>query len=411
RTNGDDEPFGVTRPLFSVRGLATARPAPSLTSIHEAIRPILDRLREDARERDASRIGFPREIHELAQAGVALIRVHPENGGAGGSYRDLVEFIIEVARADSNVAQALRPTWLTADALARPVSTVELERLRERVLRGDLFSGTRNEVGVPSGAVTTTLTRREGGGFWLDGQKFYSTGGIYADWFSGSATTEEGEIVSVSVPTAREGVEMIDDYDGVGQRLTASGTTRLTRVAVSDDEVTRTALDAEPAFNPLAQLHLAATVAGIAQAVLDDAVRFAREIARPIKHSTATAAVDDPYVRRTVGEISSRALTARAVVLEAATALDAAVDRGREARVAATITVAEAQVAAVRATLDAAQHLFEVGSGSATLRVHGLDRHWRNARTVANHNPVDWKAAVVGEHRLTGAEPPSTGLF
>ena len=65
----------------------------------------------------------------------------------------------------------------------------------------------------------------------------------------------------------------------------------------------------------------------------------------------------------------------------------------------------------MQAALRASELVFDVGGASATLREHDLDRHWRNARTVANHNPRDWKAAVVGAHLLTGAAPPTTGLF
>ena len=35
-----------------------------------------------------------------------------------------------------------------------------------------------------------------------------------------------------------------------------------------------------------------------------------------------------------------------------------------------------------------------------------LDRHWRNARTVASHNPVAFKARIVGDAVVNDAEPP-----
>ena len=55
--------------------------------------------------------------------------------------------------------------------------------------------------------------------------------------------------------------------------------------------------------------------------------------------------------------------------------------------------------------------MFDVGGASTTGRGHNLDRHWRNARTVANHNPRDWKAAAVGTWQLKGTPPPTSGLF
>lgn len=52
----------------------------------------------------------------------------------------------------------------------------------------------------------------------------------------------------------------------------------------------------------------------------------------------------------------------------------------------------------------------DIAHGAAA-RQHSLDRHWRNARTVANHSPRHWKAAAVGAHRLKAMLPPTSGLF
>jgi alkylation response protein AidB-like acyl-CoA dehydrogenase len=161
------------------------------------------------------------------------------------------------------------------------------------------------------------------------------------------------------------------------------------------------------------QLYLGAVEAGIARNALTDAVEFARQHARPIKHSTADRSVADPYVQHAVGEISARAYAAEAAVLKAASAIDTAWRHDLRANLltAAAVEVAQAQFFAAEAALRAAELVFDVGGGSATARVHNLDRHWRNARTVANHNPRYWKAGVVGAYRLNGTEPPLSGLF
>jgi hypothetical protein len=42
-----------------------------------------------------------------------------------------------------------------------------------------------------------------------------------------------------------------------------------------------------------------------------------------------------------------------------------------------------------------------------------LDRYWRNARTIASHNPLIYKARIVGDYAVNGARPPfawHTGL-
>ena len=47
--------------------------------------------------------------------------------------------------------------------------------------------------------------------------------------------------------------------------------------------------------------------------------------------------------------------------------------------------------------------------GSA--RKLNLDRHWRNARTLASHNPLDYKAHAVGNYLVNEVSPPANGYF
>ncbi|MDF3281639.1 MULTISPECIES: acyl-CoA dehydrogenase family protein [unclassified Gordonia (in: high G+C Gram-positive bacteria)] len=387
------------------------------SGIRSAIVPILARLAASARAREDARDFAFDDVRALAEAGVALTGIAREEGGAGGSVRDVVEVIIDIARADSNVAQALRGTFLLANQVAGrhdlPFREVSLARLRS----GALFAGTANERnGGAGGSVATTATRTDDG-YVINGRKYYSTGGLYASYFSAQACTDDGAVLRFTVPTDRPGVERLDDFDAIGQRLTQSGTTILDGVHVSDDEVVLA--DNPGPDNPwqgaFAQLYLAAVQAGIAARALDDATWFVREKARPIKHSTAEKSVDDPYVRVTVGEIAARAQAARAVVLLGADAVadvqGRTGDDARRAGAAAAVTVAQAGVVAIESSLRAAELLFDVGGASITDRDLGLDRHWRNARTAANHNPRQWKAAVAGAWHLTGEEPPTTGLF
>lgn len=393
------------------------RAALTPSGIREAILPILARIADSARTREENRDYAFDDVRALAEHGVALTGISRDEGGAGGGLRDVVELIIDIARADSNVAQALRATFLLANQIAGredlPLREVNLARLRSHAL----FAGTGNERnGGASGSVATTASLTENG-YVVNGRKYYSTGGLYASYFSAQAVTDDGSILRFTVPTDRPGVERIDDFDAIGQRLTQSGSTRLDHVHVSDDEVVIAAeehLD-NPWTGAFAQLYLAAVQAGIAARALDDATWFVREKARPIKHSTAAASVDDPYVRQTVGEIGARAQAARAVVLLGADAIEGTRgltgDDARRAGAEASVVVAQAGVVAIESALRAAELLFDVGGASITNRDLGFDRHWRNARTAANHNPRQWKAAVAGAYHLTGEEPPTTGLF
>ncbi|MFD4195721.1 acyl-CoA dehydrogenase family protein [Amycolatopsis thermoflava] len=397
--------------------MTAVAPAPTVEGIRAAVAPILARLRATAAVRERARDYAFADVRALAEQRITLTGIAVRDGGAGGSVRDVADLVVAIARADSNVAQALRSSFLTANRVATRPDLPRREVTLRRLRAGDLFAGTSNErTGGASGSVSTTL-RRDGDGYLLNGEKYYSTGGLYASWFSGSALDDNGDVVFFTVPVDRAGVHRLDDFDAVGQRLTASGTTRLVNVRVMAEEIAprdNHLLD-NPWLGSFAQLYLAAIEAGIAAAALDDAAAFGREKARPIKHSSASRSVEDPYVRETVGEIAARAHAARSAVLLAAEVLERVRGlSGAQARTAgaeAAVTVAQAGVVAIESALRAAELLFDVAGGSITDRDLGFDRHWRNARVVANHNPRRWKAAVAGAYHLTGEEPPTTGLF
>lgn len=198
--------------------------------------------------------------------------------------------------------------------------------------------------------------------------------------------------------------------------LLGLGTTGLHAVAVSTQEIVehRPPTGARGAVSTFQQLFLAAVEAGIACNALTDAVWFTQKRSRPIKHSSASRSVDDPYIRRTVGEIAARAYAAEATVRAAAAALDRVLQADGDddgSLTDAAVEVAQAQFMAAELALKSAELIFDVGGGSATAREHNLDRHWRNARTVASRHPRDYKASVIGDYRLSGTEPPASGLF
>lgn len=393
----------------------TLPPAPlDLAELRRRAVPRLAAIAEGAAERERLRQLPHEQVRALAADRLLCFRIPAAYGGASASVRDTVQFVIDLAAVDSNVAQSLRPSFAFIEGLLARGDEAEQQRWFPRFLAGEVFGNAGWEVGGANGAVSARL-RRDGEAFRASGSKFYSTGSLYADWVSAVALDEDDRPVSFVVPRDREGLELLDDFDAMGQRLTASGTTRLNDLLVQPGEIRPRVVEEgqRSIVTPFLQLFLGAVEAGIARNALTDAVAFARDHARPIKHSSAQRSVDDPYVEFAVGEISARALAAEAVILRAAERLDEAWAAGLEhdAVNLAAVEVAQAQYIAVESALKAAELLFDVGGASTTGRQHNLDRHWRNARTLANHNPRHWKAAVVGAWRLKGSEPPTSGLF
>ncbi|SDH40925.1 Acyl-CoA dehydrogenase [Pseudonocardia oroxyli] len=359
------------------------------------------------------------QVAEFAAAGLGTWRVPASHGGPDGGLVELFRFLIDLAEADPNVAQGLRSHLAFVENLRRSPDPTARTRWFPPILGGALVGAASGEIGAPQGVMRTRL-RRDGDRWRVTGDKFYTTGTLFAELISVTALDEADEFVSFVVPADRAGVERLDDWDGIGQRLTASGSTLFRDVEVFADEFlpSHKSTGKRPKVSPFFQLYLAAVQVGIARNAVADAVEYARRKARPIKHAGVASSLEDPYVRESVGDMAARAYGAEAAVLRAAEAVaaaeadPAAADPGEEDRLrAASLEVSQAHYVATEATLAVAERLFDVGGASTAQRSHNLDRHWRNARTIANHNPRAHKAAVVGGWLLAGEEPPITGFF
>jgi alkylation response protein AidB-like acyl-CoA dehydrogenase len=374
------------------------------------------RKADPAAERD--RVLQYEGVEAIWRTGVLNLRVPAEFGGPGGKVRDVLSAVIQIGRGSSNVAQALRSHFgFSERLLSNRATRQEAEEWFPRVYAGLVVGNAITDAAgkAPSSADTTVLPSTDGV-LRLNGHKFYSTGTLFADVIAVSALDAQGRDIQAIIPADRPGVELFDDWDGFGQRTTASGGTRFTEVEVHPNEVVTVSegntLGHATAF---LQLYLASVAVGIAYSVFDDAVEYVRTKARPASHSVADSAATDPFVLEAVGEISASATSAEAVVLTAADAIDRLVDAGKQADPDAVaevaVTVAGAQLIAERLTISAAGRLFDTGGASATARALNLDRHWRNARTIAGHSPLAYKAYAAGNYAVNGTWPPANGYF
>ncbi len=379
---------------------------------------IVEELRRDDAAAERDRVLQYDAVERLRSAGLLGLRVPTRYGGPGASAREVLGAVIQIARGSSNVAQALRAHFGFAERLLSNRAT-EAERVQwfPRINSGLVFGNAITDANgkAPSSSETTVLADSDGA-LRLNGYKFYSTGTLFADLIAVSAIDAQGRDIQAIIPTDRAGVELYDDWDGFGQRLTASGGTRFTEVIVQPAEVV-TVSDGKHLGHGTGflQLYLAAVAAGIAHGVFDDAVSYVRDKARPASHSLSDTASGDPFVLQAVGDIAADAAAAEAVVLAAADAIDSVVDDARQADPDAVadvaITIAKAQLVAERLTLSAAERLFDTGGASATARKLNLDRHWRNTRTLASHSPLAYKAYAAGNYAVNGGWPPANGYF
>lgn len=64
-----------------------------------------------------------------------------------------------------------------------------------------------------------------------------------------------------------------------------------------------------------------------------------------------------------------------------------------------------AQAVVPDAVLGVCTGIFDTLGASATSAALQLDRHWRNARTLATHDPAAFKVRMAGDHLVNGTPP------
>ncbi|MGE4252005.1 MAG: acyl-CoA dehydrogenase family protein [Parvibaculaceae bacterium] len=393
---------------------------PTQEPLRAELQALADRLRPQASANERAR-ELPLEAFQwFKTTKLGTMRLPVELGGSGASVEDVMAVVSTLAEADPNVAHALRAhfNFVELQLLAPAImgSPLYMDELR----KGAIFGGAHTEIGTKkAGDIATQLSMTKDG--WrLSGKKYYTTGTAFSDWVTVTAVNPTGQLVRVLVPTSRKGITIRDDWDGMGQRLTASGGIDFEDVVVEADEITaeRENTVVGRHASTFRQLYLAACQAGIVRNVLSDAVSFVVTKARPIAHSQAQTAREDQFVQSVVGSIAACSFALDAQLARAAATMDlvhkeivAKSPRIDELLSASSIEVAKLQIASAELAIRAAEQLFETGGASATSRKLNFDRHWRNIRTIQSHNPIAHKRRVVGDYLLNRTAPPIDGGY
>ena len=82
-----------------------------------------------------------------------------------------------------------------------------------------------------------------------------------------------------------------------------------------------------------------------------------------------------------------------------------ATGRAEQLVIDAEVAVSQAQLVIIAAALRATTEIFDALGASGVSEDHALDRHWRNARTLASHNPRVYKARILGDWLVNGKKP------
>ncbi|UOG21346.1 SfnB family sulfur acquisition oxidoreductase [Gordonia amicalis] len=410
-------------------GQARPESASRIQSTAEALsvaRELAATFAAGAVERDRDRRLPFAEIDRLSASGLLALTVPARFGGLDVSPSVLAEVVSILAAADPSIAQIPHSHFVYLNLVRLSAGDTLAERIFTDVLAGGRVANAQSERGGKTIAdISTRLTPIDGDGgrYVLEGEKFYCTGSLFAHTLAVLAKLDvaagdlaPGEYVAF-IPADAPGVEIIDDWDAVGQRTTGSGTVRFSGVGVTAaDLVARaSATSATTAYGAYAQLLHVAIDVGIARGALTAAVEFVRTKARPWFEAGVDRAVDDPLVVQRFGELEVDVATAEAMLVAAGRRVDEAVDGSagapRELVAEASIAVARAKAVADRVAAPVASALFEVSGTRSAAAGTGLDRYWRDARTHTLHDPVRWKYQHIGRWLLRGEDPPLHGVI
>jgi alkylation response protein AidB-like acyl-CoA dehydrogenase len=235
---------------------------------------------EGALERERSGERPFAAIDLVRQTGLGALRISREDGGGGASLRELFAVVIALATADVNVAHILRGHFAHVEERLR-LDADQRRRVTDLALRGAIVGNASTEIGSTTVGEFTWQTRltRDGDGFRLNGTKYFTTGTLYADYAEVLASDPHGATVIALVPTDRAGVTVLDDWDGMGQRATGTGTAIFENVAVAPEETLPFAppdAGSEPPPPYLSgaffQLYVTALELGVLHALCADAV-------------------------------------------------------------------------------------------------------------------------------------------
>lgn len=373
-----------------------------MSTLVDRFQPLFDRISEGALERDLHRELPYEQICWLADAGFTALQAPKVYGGEGISVQQLIDLLIPLAQADSNLVQILH-----AHFGFTPLHVYNPQPVSETWLR-QIGQGKVLANGMVGGGETTA------GKF--TGTKVYTTGALFADTLFVVTGVEDGMPVFHLVDADAPGIDRLDDWDGIGQQLTGSGTTRFTEVPV--DDAYRMSIHTPTGLltTSLVLLIHAAAQAGIAAAAVRDATEFVRNRSRTYGHALAEYPKDDPLVQEVVGRARVHAQAAADLVRITAQDFDGFLAQAAglsldspaywEFYGRAVTRVQSTTLSVSDHALESTQLLYEVGGASILQRTAGFDRHWRNARVFASHNPSHYKLRGIGNYAVNGVNPP-----
>ncbi|MCF8998078.1 SfnB family sulfur acquisition oxidoreductase [Acinetobacter nectaris] len=398
-------------------GFSNTQPAHVIESDEEALevaQKLSQQFQIEASHRDKTRTLPFAEIDAFSQSGLWAITVPKQYGGAEVSSWTVAQVIALFSGSDGSIGQIPQNHFYALEVLRTTGTEVQKQKLYKEVLNGRRFGNALAEFKSKNASQKNTYITPYQQGYLIQGEKFYCTGSIYAHRIPTLVKYDNGLEYLAFVPRDSEGLSIVDDWSGFGQRLTGSGTVKFDHVYVdAEDIIPFSPVFSEPSLvGPYAQLMHASIEVGIARASFEETLLQVRH-ARPWIDANIDVATQDPLTLYELGQVAVDVKASELLLKKAANFIDFIKPKVSKENIAeASIHVARVRAHSTETALQASSKLIELaGSRGGSQSKTGLDRHWRNARVHTLHDPVRWKYYFIGNYRLNHILPPRRGTL
>ncbi|OZC52343.1 acyl-CoA dehydrogenase [Rhodococcoides fascians A21d2] len=310
----------------------------------------------------------------LGEAGLLSLPYAEEWGGGGQPYEVYLQVLEELASRWAAVAVAVSVHGLAC----YPMMAFGTDQQKEDKLPGMLGGGqigayslSEAQAGSDAAALSCKAAATDGG-YTVNGSKAWITHGGVADFYNLFARTGEGSkgISCFLVPNGTEGLSFGKPEEKMGLHAIPTTSAHYDNVHVPTEwRIGAEGQGLQIAFSALdaGRLGIAAVAVGIAQAALDDAVKYAQE-----RTAFGKKIIDHQGLGFVLADMAAAVDSARATYLDAARRRDAGLPYSRNASVAKLI----ATDAAMKVTTDAVQ----VFGGYGYTRDFRVERYMRDAK-------------------------------
>lgn len=374
----------------------------------EIAQQLANQFAQTAAERDKLG-GNPKAERDLIRdSGLLGLSIPKVYGGQGADWQTIFKTIQTIAQVDSSLAHVYGFHHLLITTVQLFAQPEQYGKWFEQTAKDNLFWGnTLNP--LDKRTVVEQISEHE---YIFQGDKSFCSGSIDSDILLCSGYNDAGKLLIAVIPTVREGICFLGDWNNMGQRQTDSGTSHFEQVKIHRDELL---LNPGPLSTPysslrplIAQLIFVHLFLGVAEGAFEVAKQTVQS-QKAWSKSLVENVVNDPFTQKHFAEFYVQLASVRLLANKAVETLQHAWNIGEnltsEQRGEVSVAIATAKIAATNTSLFVTQNIFQVMGARATTAQLNLDRFWRNVRTQTLHDPIDYKYQEIGEWVLTGKVP------